>query len=168
MSVFERRGDLERGDAALVVILPHRGILIATVAEADALRRTVHAGADADRLEPSARGLVSFAGRIRQGGDALLPGPGGRLLRRISDGLGGLSGSVDLSGGRVLALEADLVYASLPAAEKGHDALRAAAGALEALGPSFGAVARSVRLARRDRVVTVGAAIPLDPATGLP
>lgn len=168
ISIFERQGNLERGEAALVAILPRRGILVASAAEADALWRTLRAGADADRLEPSARGLVSFAGRVPRTGDVLLRGPGGRLLGRISEGLGGFSGSVDLAGGRVLSLEADLFYASVAAAEKGHEAIRAALSVLDALGPSFGAIARSTRLVRRDRVVRVGAAITLDPATGLP
>jgi hypothetical protein len=168
MLVFERQGDLERGDAALVAIVPHRGIVIATLAEVDALRRTMHSRADADRLEPPARGLVSFAGRVRQRPDALLSGPGGRFLRRISDGLTGLSGSADLSGGRALALEADLEYASVSSAEAGHDALRAAGTALESLGPRLRAVLRSVEVSRHDQLVTVRASISMSPVAGSP
>jgi hypothetical protein len=168
MSVFERQGDVQRGDAALVVILPHRGILIATPAESDALRRTVRSGADVDRLELPARGLVSFGGRVRQGGTTLLDGAGGRFLLRISDGLGGVSGSVDVSGGSGLSLEADLVYADVASAEKGRDAMRAAGVALESLGPWARAFARSLDVSRRDRLVTVKGGIPLYPAQGPP
>jgi hypothetical protein len=168
MSVFERQGDVQRGDAALVVILPHRGILIATPAESDALRRTARSGADVDRLELPARGLVSFAGRVRPGGTALLDGAGGRLLLRISDGLAGVSGSVDISGGSGLALEADMVYADPASAEKGHDAMRAAGVALETLGPWARAFARSLDVSQRDRLVTVRGGIPLGPAKGPP
>jgi hypothetical protein len=131
MSVFERQGDTERGDAALVVILPHRGIVVCTPAEVDALRRTMRAGADPGRLEPPARGLVSFAASVGQRPETFLPGPRGRFLRRISDGLAGLSGTVDLFGGEAVALEADLVYASVSSAQAADDALRAAGAVLE-------------------------------------
>jgi hypothetical protein len=167
MSVFERQGAFERGDAAFVVILAHRGILIATPAESDALRRTARSGADTDRLDPPARGLLSFAGRARPGWNALL-GSKGRFLRKILDGLTGFSGSVDSPAGAALAVEADLVYADIESAAKADEAMRAVGVALEPLGPWLGAVARSLNVSRHDEMVTLRGAIPSSLAKAAP
>jgi hypothetical protein len=168
MAVFERFGDLERADAALVAVLPRRGIVIGTVAEADALRRTLRSGPDPSRLEPPARGLVSFAGRVGRGADVLASGAKGPLLRRISDGLTGLLGSADLSGGSRLAIEADLVYATESNARAGQQVLEDAGSALESLGPRMRAAARAAHVSRHDRIVTVRAEVALEPGAGPP
>jgi hypothetical protein len=167
-AVFERRGDLGRGDAALVAILPRRGIAIATPSEADALLRMLRHGPDAGRLDPPARGLVSFAGRIGPGARGLEAEPGGRLLRRISKGLEAFSGAVDLVGGTGVSLQADLEYASAADAETGDRELRAAGEALGSLGATARAVARAVTLSRHDRIVTIRAAIASSRATPMP
>ena len=166
VAMFARSGGCGRGEAELVVVLPHRGILVATPSEADAVRRTAESGADADRLDPPARGVASFAGRVRPGGGDVLPGPGGRLLRRVATGLVAFSGTVELGEG--LALESDLVYASAEDAENGEKAVGAAVAALEALGPSPRRVARSTRWLRRDRLVTLRTAIAIDALTAMP
>ncbi len=128
--VFERPAAL-RGEAALEIVMGDRGIVLATAAEADAVLRVLGSGPDEKRLEPPARGLVSFAGRSRSGAPRGEPRALG-TLREIAQGLVSYAGSLEEGSGpdgapsASIAVEASLVYESpsdaARATERGKEA----------------------------------------------
>lgn len=141
VELFERTTDA-RDEAALEVIVERRGLLLATAAEADAVLRIVRSGRDVDRLDPPARGLASFAGRVR--GEIELPRSVGSLAR-AAHGLTGYSGS--LEGGDAIHVDGDLVYASSDRAEQAATAARSALGRLALAPEPLGSLPDSVNLA---------------------
>ena len=152
--MFERRSD-RRDEATLEIVLEGGGIVLATSAEQDAVLRVARTGPDADRLDPPARGLASFAARIPASRSTASAPP---ALGLIARGLARTSGLVD--GGDAFHVEAELVYESPEAAA---DAAAAARSLLDRLGASRGplqSLADSVKLAREAEVVRVRAAIP--------
>ncbi len=57
--LFERTGDLDRTDIGAIVALDQRALVFVSPAEVDSVRRVLVAGADKDRPDPPAEGVVS-------------------------------------------------------------------------------------------------------------
>jgi hypothetical protein len=153
IAIFERRTSA-RDEAALEIVLEGGGIVLATSAEADAVLRIVRAGPDADRFDPPARGLASFAGRL----PAASASATASTVRRLALGLSRYAGFVE--GGDALHVETELVYGS---AEAAADAASAARTVLARLGETSGALktlSDSISLARETEVVRVRAQVP--------
>jgi hypothetical protein len=162
--VFERPA-VARGEAALEIVMGNRGVVLATAAEADAVLRVLDSGSDEGRLEPPARGLVSFAGRPRSGSPLVAATTSG-TLREITEGLVGYAGSleesrgVDSDGPGAIALEASLAYASA------NDAVRAAERAKQAIahlvlaGGTMRTMVDSIKLTEVGSSVQVRATVP--------
>lgn len=147
VDAFERSAG-GRGEAALEIVMNGRGVLLATAAEADAVLRVLRTWPDAARLDPPARGLVSFAGRLRGGTPLDVAAPGG-TLREFVEGLVGYTGSLeegqgDGSGG--LEVEATLNYASPGDAARAAEHAKRTSERLMAAGGRVGTVAHSVKL----------------------
>jgi hypothetical protein len=157
LAIFERNTSA-RDEAALEIVLERGGVVLATAAEADAVLRIARSGPDADRFDPPARGLASFAGRISSV-DASADEPATTpTFRRIARGLGRCSGFVE--GGDALHVEIELVYGSADAAA---DAVSAARSLLGRMGQAPGPLknlADSLVLDRDAEVVRARAAVP--------
>jgi hypothetical protein len=155
IEVLERPAS-SRGEPALEVIVQRGGVVLATAAEADAVLRVLRAGPDAGRLDPPARGLLSFAGRIR-GGVALhvtLAAP----LRELTDGLIGYAGSLEERDG--IEVDASLTYATAARAAAAAEAATRAKKRLGALGEKAKTVADSVKLTEVGSSLQVRASVP--------
>ena len=145
-----------REDVAVEVILEH-GIVLATLGEADAVLRLVRSGPDADRLDPPARGLVSFAGRLRGAGLSGLPGGDG-MLRRIAEGVARFSGTLDASEG--FRIEAELFYRDAPSATRGDERAREVLGRLKGMTPPYVELSDSAKLTRTGEMLRITATAP--------
>jgi hypothetical protein len=156
LAVFERTTSA-RDEPALEIVLEGGGVVLATAAEADAVLRIARTGPDAERFDPPARGLASFAGRLAPGEAANAPTkiP---TFRRIARGLGRYSGFVE--GGDAVHVEIELVYGSPDAAAEAVSAARSLLAALaEATGP-LRSLSDSVKLDRQDEIVRARATVP--------
>jgi hypothetical protein len=156
VAMFERAPGL-REEAALEVMLEGGGIVLATAAEADAVMRVTRSGPDADRIDPPARGLASFAGRLPSAASNPAA-PATPTFRRIARGLVRYAGFVE--GGDALHAEIELFYAS---AEEAADAAGAARSVLTRLAEAPGPLrqlADSMELARDAAVVRLRATVP--------
>jgi hypothetical protein len=165
VEIFERTTDL-RDEAAIEVVLAGGGIVLATAAEADAVLRVARSGPDADRLDPPAHGLASFAGRLRPTAPVIMPAPaaltgperGAAFLREIGRGLTRYAGSIE--GGDALHIEAELFYTS---ADHAAEAATSVRSLVSRLGQSPGvlqSLADSVKLGRDSEVVRLRATVP--------
>jgi hypothetical protein len=152
VALYERNA-ASREEAALEVVLEGGGIVLATSAEVDAVLRIVRSGPDADRFDPPARGLASFAGRAPAVTASTTPG-----LRRIAQGLARYAGFVD--GGDALHVEIELFYASAEAAADAASSARSLLARLAELSAPLRSLADSVQLARDTAVVRLRAAVP--------
>jgi len=156
VAIFERKTD-SRHEAALEIVLEGGGIVLATAAEVDAVMRVVRSGPDADRFDPPARGLASFAGRMPAAATARAATPA-PIVRRIALGLARYAGFVE--GGDALHVEIELFYASPEAAAGAASLARSLLTRLgEAAGP-LRSLSDSVQLANEAEVVRVRAAVP--------
>jgi len=166
IEAFERPAN--RGEAALEIVMGGHGVVLATAAEADAVLRVLRSGPDEGRLEPPARGLVSFAGRLRGGAPFGVASTG--IMRGLGDGLVGYAGSLEEAesstapdaGAATTAIEveATLVYAS---AAEAASAGKHAKQAIERLGLAGGVLERlanSVKLNETGASVNVRATLP--------
>jgi hypothetical protein len=160
VDVFERPTSA-RGEAALEIVMGNRGVVLATAAEADAVLRVLRGGADEGRLEPSARGLVSFAGRFRGGAPVEAAATTG-TLRAVAQGLVGYAGSLDegTAAAGEIAVEVSLVYVSAKDAARAAERAKETAGRLAAAGGSLGTMANSVRLNELGSAVQLRCAVP--------
>jgi len=156
IDVFERPGSA-RGEPTLEVIVQNRGVVLATAAEADAVLRVLRSGPDDGRLDPPARGLISFAGRVRDG-MVMRMTPSTGALRELTDGLIGYSGSVEERD--TVEVEASLTYASLDRATAAGEAGKRAASRLAAAGGAVGTMADSIRLTEVGTSIQVRASVP--------
>jgi hypothetical protein len=150
--LFYERSAASREEAALEIVLDG-GIVLATSAEVDAVLRVVRSGPDADRFDPPARGLASFAGRAPAVTASTTPG-----LRRIAQGLARYAGFVD--GGDALHVEIELFYASPETAADAASSARSLLARLAELSVPLRSLADSVQLARDTAVVRLRAAVP--------
>ncbi len=150
-AIFERATDA-RDEAALEVELEKGGIVLATLAEADAVLRVARLGSDADRLDPPARGLASFVGKSSG------PPAGAAILERMARGLQRYTGVVE--GGDAIHLEAELVYTTAEAAAEAASVARSILARLaDSTGP-LRSLSDSVKLANEAEVVRLRAAVP--------
>jgi len=164
VEIFERTTDL-RDEAALEVVLAGGGIVLATAAEADAVLRVARSGPDADRLDPPARGLASFAGRVRPTAPAIMsaraasttPERGAAFLREIGRGLARYTGSIE--GGDALHIEAELFYTSADVAAEAAASIRSLVGRLGQSPGALQSLADSMKLGRDSEVVRLHATV---------
>jgi hypothetical protein len=164
VEAFEREATA-RGDAVLQIEIAGRGVVLATAAEADAVLRLLRSAPDDGRLDPPARGLLSFAGRLRTGapiGDA----PASAILRELTEGLVGYTGSLEegaaadgVSDGAV-EVEVSLAYASPSDASRASERAKQAAERLVAAGGTVGTVAHSMKLTEVGPSLRIRAAVP--------
>jgi hypothetical protein len=158
------RSTAQRDEAALYVVMEDKGLLLATPAEMDALLRVLREGPDASRLEPPPRGLLSFAGRFRQGAKPPLPDTAGSL-RQLGVGLARYTGSVEADD--VLRVEAELVYDSEQRAAAAAEVARRFLDRVAVLGPAYGSLSDSARLAPVGPVLGLRLAVPFALLDGL-
>jgi hypothetical protein len=164
VEIFERTTDV-RDEAALEVVLEGAGIVLATAAEADAVLRVARSGPDADRLDPPARGLASFAGKVRPTTPPIKVAPapatatehGSAFLREIGGGLARYAGSIE--GGDALQVEAELFYTSADGAADAAASIRSLVGRLGQSPGALQSLADSVKLARDAEVVRLHASV---------
>jgi hypothetical protein len=156
IEVLERPAS-SRGEPALEVILQRRGVVLATAAEADAVLRVLRAGPDAGRLDPPARGLVSFAGRIRAG-VTLRVASASLAFRELTNGLIGYAGSIEERDG--IEVEASLTYANAERATAAAEAAKRAQKSLAALGDKTEMIANSVKLTEVGPSLQLRASVP--------
>ena len=156
LDVFERRAS-SRGEAVLKVVIRGRGVVLATAAEADAVLRVMRAGPDEARLDPPARGLISFAGRQRGAPLSIAP-RAGTALRELAEGLVGYAGS--LEAGDAVEVDASLGYASATQAALALSRAKGAAKRLAALGGKAGTMADSIKLTGIGDSIRVQAEVP--------
>jgi hypothetical protein len=145
-----------------------RGVVLATAAEADAVLRVLRSGPDEGRLEPPARGLLSFAGRLRGGAPFGVASAG--IMHALSDGLVGYAGSLEEGesatapdagpAATAIEVEATLVYASATEAAGAAKHAKQATERLGVAGGVLGRLANSVKLTETGASVNVRATIP--------
>jgi hypothetical protein len=157
------RSSRARGEPVLEIVLRDRGVVLATAAEADAVLRVLRSGADDNRLDPPARGLVSFAGRVRPG-DASQAAMKISLLREWTEGLTGYTGTIDETGGAdglgALDVEIALSYATSDAARTAVTRAKALIARFVAAGGVAGSVADSIRLTELGSSVRLRVEVP--------
>jgi hypothetical protein len=163
IELYERSA-APRDEAALYVVLEDKGLLLATPAETDSILRVLRDGPDAARLEPPPRGLLSFAGRFRQGSKPPLPSSAASL-RQLGVGLTRYSGSVEADD--VLRVEAELVYDSDKRAETAAELARQVLDRVALLGPAYGSLSDSAKLAAVGPVLGLRLAVPFALLAGL-
>jgi hypothetical protein len=153
--VFERSAS-SRGEAVLEVVLRGRGLVLATAAEADAVLRVMRSAPDEGRLDPPARGLLSFAGRLRDGAP-FAAAPSG-ALRELTEGLVGYVGSIEERD--AIEVEASLSYASAKEAGRAAERAKEAALRLAAAGGSLRTMADSMQLTEVGSSLRVRVTVP--------
>lgn len=167
VEAFER-SMAARNDAVLRVEMRDHGVALATAAEADAVLRVLRGGPDEGRLDPPARGLLSFAGRLRNGAP-LAAAPTSGMLRELMEGLIGYEGSLEEGsvegadaavGAAAIDVEASLAYASPRDAARAAEKAKQATGRLVAAGGIVGTMAHSVKLTELGASLRVRAAVP--------
>jgi hypothetical protein len=151
LAIYERATDA-RDEATLEVDLEKGGVVLATAAEADAVLRVARAGADADRLDPAARGLASFVGK------SAAPPAGSEIVDRMSRGLARYAGVVE--GGDAIHLEAELIYTTAEGAALAASFARTLLSRLGAASSPLRSLADSVTLANEAEVVRARASVP--------
>jgi hypothetical protein len=154
LQLFERAAGA-RDQAMLEVVLEGRGVVLATVAEADAVLRVVRSGRDVDRLDPPARGLASWVGRVR---GPLAAGSSSGSFSRVAEGLTKHGGS--LEGGDAIHIEADLVYTSPERAEQDAAAARDVLDRLSRAPEPLRSLPNSVNLAPAGDTLRIHATVP--------
>ena len=159
-----QRDSAARDEAALYVVLKDKGLVLATPAEVDAVLRVLRDGPDATRLDPPPRGLVSFAGRFRPGAKPPLPA-GALSLREVGAGLVRYAGSIEADD--VLRVQAELVYESEKQAATAAEVARKVLDRVALLGPQYGSLADSARLAPVGPVLGLRMSVPFALVTGL-
>jgi len=143
VEIYER-ASAERDEAALYIVMDGKGLVLATPAEMDAVLRVLRDGPDAGRLDPPPRGLVSFAGRFRQGDKPPFPASA-VSLREVGVGLVRYAGSIEADD--VLRIEAELVYESEKQTAHAAEVARKVLDRVALLGPEYGSLSDSARLA---------------------
>jgi len=159
-----QRDSAARDEAALYVVLKDKGLVLATAAEVDAVLRVLRDGPDSTRLDPPPRGLVSFAGRFRPGAKPPLP-TSALSLREMGTGLVRYSGSLEADD--VIRVEAELVYESENQAANAAEVARKVLDRIAPLGPQYGSLADSARLAPVGAVLGLRMSVPFALVTGL-
>lgn len=157
VEAFERPAS-SRGQAVLEIVMQNRGVVLVTAAEADAVLRVMRSGPDPGRLDPPARGLISFAGRPRGGPPFAVAAKTSETLRGLTEGLIGYAGS--LEDGDAIDVEASLVYASAKDVARAAELAKVAATRFAAVGGTVGTVADSVKLTEVGSSVRVRAKVP--------
>lgn len=151
------RASAARDEAALYVVMEDKGLVLATPAEVDSVLRVLRDGPDTGRLDPPPRGLLSFAGRFRSGGEVPV-GSSAVSLRGVGLGLLRYAGSVEADD--VLRVEAELVYGSEKEAANAAQAVQKVLNAVGPLGPEFGSLSDSARLAPMGPVLGLRLSVP--------
>ena len=64
--LYERKGDLKRGDTAAIIALDQRALVFVSAIEVDSVRRVLAKGADKDRPDPPGEGVMSVHYRPRR------------------------------------------------------------------------------------------------------
>jgi hypothetical protein len=150
----------DRADAAALLKIGARGIVVATPAEADALERVLRDGPDPRRIDPPAEGHLSLAARFADAAPrALTSSRGGWVIGRIGEGLERAEATVDVGEGAVV--RGDLAYQTPQRAEQAATQAAAAVKSLAELGDAFAALAESTRLEPRGELVSWQATVPL-------
>jgi hypothetical protein len=163
VEAFERAASA-RGEPVLQVVMKDGGIVLATAAEADAVLRVLRSGPDESRLDPPARGLVSFAGRLR--GSPPLDAAARGMLHGLTEGLLGYAGSLEEAGGAeeagpgAVEVEASLTYASASHAARAAERAKETTERLAAAGGAVGTMAHSVKLREVGSSLQVRAKVP--------
>jgi hypothetical protein len=123
--------------------------------------RVLRGGADEGRLEPPARGLVSFAGRFRGGAPVEAAATTG-TLREVTEGLVGYAGSLEegTAAAGEIAVEVSLAYVSAKEAARAAERAKGTARRLAAAGGSLGTMADSVKLNVVGSAVQLRCAVP--------
>jgi hypothetical protein len=98
-----------RTDPALLIVAPRTGLVLATAGEADAVLRVAREGPSAGKLEPPARGLVSFAIRAPRGSGWVTASGDRAALKSLTEGLETARGTLDLADDGV-ELSAEIRY----------------------------------------------------------
>jgi hypothetical protein len=158
VQTFERAAS-PRGEPVLEVRCAEGGVALATPAEADAVLRILQDGPDPGRLEPSARGVVSFVGRARPGFDGAT-GAASLSLSRFARGLQTYAGSLELVDG--IEADVDLSYGSSADASQAFEAARELVARLSEGGGPLKILADSVRLSPRDQTLGLRFKVPLE------
>jgi hypothetical protein len=158
------RASAARDEAALYVVMEGKGLVLATPAEMDPVLRVLRNGPDSERLDPPPRGLLSFAGRLRPGDKPPLPARA-VSLREIGLGLVRYAGSIEADD--VLRIEAELVYGSEKQAMAAAEVARKVLDRAALLGPQFGSLSDSARLAPLGPVLGLRLSVPFALVTGL-
>jgi hypothetical protein len=162
LDAYERSAR-SRGEPVLEIVMRDGGIVLATAAEADAVLRVLRTGADENRLDPPARGLVSFAGRMRAG-DALAAATKIALLREWTEGLASYTGTLDEAGGTdgrgAIDVELVLLYATSDAARIAAARAKALVARFVAAGGTAGTLADSIKLTEQGASLRLRAEVP--------
>jgi hypothetical protein len=154
-----------RGQAVLEIVVQNRGVVLVTAAEADAVLRVMRSGPDRGRLDPPARGLISFAGRQRGGPPFAVAATTSETWRGLTEGLIGFTGS--LEDVEAIDVEASLVYASAKDAARAAELAKGATTRFAAVGGTVGTMADSVKLTEVGSSVRVRARVPFAWLAGL-
>ena len=64
--LYERKGDMKRGDTAAIIALDQRALVFVSAIEVDSVRRVLAKGADKDRPDPPGEGVMSVHYRPRR------------------------------------------------------------------------------------------------------
>jgi hypothetical protein len=64
--LYERKGDVKRGDTAAIIALDQRALVFVSAIEVDSVRRVLAKGADKDRPDPPGEGVMSLHYRPRR------------------------------------------------------------------------------------------------------
>jgi hypothetical protein len=163
IELYERTS-APREEAALYVVMEDKGLLLATPAEMDSLLRVLRDGPDVARIEPPPRGLLSFAGRFRQGAKPPVV-DGVASLRRVGVGLVRYGGSVEADD--VVRVEAELVYESDKLAQAAAEAARQVLDRVALLGPAYVSLSDSAKLAPVGPVLGLRLSVPFALLAGL-
>jgi hypothetical protein len=98
--LFEHHGDLERDEIAAVVAIDQHALVFVSPVELDSVRRVLSVGADKDRPDPPAEGVVSLhyrPERLARPLEAKFPSVG-----KVIAGLGEVRGTMTVDGPGVL------------------------------------------------------------------
>ena len=158
VAVLERT-PRDRGGPAMGVLLPGRGVVLASTALVDALARVLRDGPDPARLDPPADGVIGVAARLR--GGAL---GAARKLPKLAVALADLArvrGVLDVDGG-LLRVDLVLSFAAPDGAERAVttlEKLRAAlAGEDRGIASALAAASRLERAGDSEIILRVRAA----------
>lgn len=159
VEVLPAAAPADRADAAVILKVGTRGLLLGTEAEVDALERVAREGPDPRRVDPPAEGHLSLAARFDGSAPrALSAGRGGWVLGRIAEGLEQATLTIELSDAAVV--RGDLAYQTPARAEQASTQAAAAVKSLGELRGGFEALAESARFEPRGELVSVRGTVP--------